>query len=99
MKWIRQEGVKPSDITILCMGDDVRDALQHHIPPKLAEIGANLHVVTSVQRGQAFLQAPNTVVVATPHSFKGWDSEVLVLAGADYFAAGQGVLGPSCTLQ
>ena len=92
---IRKEGVKPSDIRIICLNQQVRTALQHHVPPKLADIGVTLHIATSVQRGQAFIQSPSTIVVATPNSFKGWDSEVLVLAGADYFAAGQGVLANS----
>ncbi len=95
VKWIRQDGVRPSDIRIICVNDYVRRTLQRHIPPRLAEIKAKLHIVTSVQRGQALLQDPSTVVVATPNSFKGWDSEVLVLAGADYFAAGNGVLAHS----
>ena len=95
VKWIRQEGVKPSDIRIICINDQVRNAIRHHTSPKLAEINVQLRIVTSVQRGQALIQDHSTIVVATPNSFKGWDSEVLVLAGADYFAAGKGVLAHS----
>lgn len=95
VKWIRQEGVKPSDIRIICINDQVRNAIRHYTSPKLAEINVQLRIVTSVQRGQALIQDHSTIVVATPNSFKGWDSEVLVLAGADYFAAGKGVLAHS----
>lgn len=93
VKWTCQEGVKPSDIRIICINDEVRDAIGNHTSPQLADINVQLKIVTAenVDRGRVFLQDPSTIVVTTPHSFKGWESEVLVLAGADYFANENGV--------
>jgi len=97
VQWIREEGVKPSDIRVICVHDYVRNTLRRHVKPKLSSIGVHFNVVdvARLQRGRAFVEDTNTVVAATPNSFKGWDSEVLVLAGADFFAAGSGVLAHS----
>ncbi len=97
LHWITEEGVKPSDIRVICVHGHVRSALRKHVKPKLSSIGVVLNVVEAarVQKGGAFVQDTNTVIAATPNSFKGWDSEVVVLAGADFFAAGSGVLGHS----
>jgi superfamily I DNA/RNA helicase len=50
-------------------------------------LGASVVLETS----QSFTTDRRTVVVTTPHSFKGYDAEVVFVAGADGFCAG-GVL-------
>jgi len=95
--WIREDNVIPGDIRIICVNAQVRHALKKHVTPKLKDINVTFNVVdgANVAKGQAFVSDPNTVIAATPNSYKGWDSEVLVVAGADFFAAGNGVLAHS----
>ena len=50
---------------------------------ELAKIGIQIQWQTSSN----FNVAENTIVMTTPHSFKGYDSEIIVIAGADQFAS------------
>lgn len=90
--WIRDEGVKPSDICILYNGKNAAWRLETQVGPKLAAIGAKL----LVQKGQSFSGDPLTVTVTTAQSFKGYDAEIAVVAGVDqFFAKEKGVLANS----
>ena len=89
VRWIRDEGVKPSDICILYNTKGIAERIEEQVAPKLKAIGVNVLVETS----KAFSGDPFTVTVTTPHSFKGYDAEIAVIAGADQFTAkGKGVL-------
>lgn len=87
--WIAQEGVLPSDIKILYAGRDVAGAALQALQPVVERFGARLAVQTS----EAFARVRDAVVVTTPHSFKGYDAEIVVVLGAERFVAAGGPLG------
>lgn len=57
--------------------------LETQVGAKLKTVGARLEV----QVGAAFSRDANTVVASTAQSYKGYESEVVVVAGADKFVA------------
>src|SRR5581483_2145324 len=82
VSWIKTDGVRPKDIRILYIGKNISDKwLPEVVKPKLNAIGVNF----LVQTGEAFVGDDRTVVATTPHSFKGYDAEIVVIAGADQF--------------
>lgn len=82
VSWIKTDGVRPRDIRILYIGKNISDNwLPEVVQPKLNSIGVNF----LVQKGETFVGDDRTVVATTPHSFKGYDAEIIVIAGADQF--------------
>ncbi|TWT96315.1 AAA domain-containing protein [Neorhodopirellula pilleata] len=82
---IVNDAVSPNDICILYNGRCQAD-LQSHLAPELAKIGVEL----SFQRNRSFERKPDTLIATTPHSFKGYESEVVMIPGVDYFVATEG---------
>ena len=60
--------------------------LEAELEPKMAEIGVEL----SVQTNRPFERQENTLVVTTSHSYKGYESEVVVIPCVDQFVTGNG---------
>jgi superfamily I DNA/RNA helicase len=89
VRWIRDESVNPDDICILYIGENVRWRIENQLVPKLKNIGKRLLVQTS----QSFSFDGKTVHATTPQSFKGYDSEIIVIAGINQFIAGGQILG------
>lgn len=83
IQWIRGEGVKPSDICILYIGRNILYRLQQQVEPRLLKIGSKLNIMNIEGKGAD----EGAVVVSTPHSFKGHDSEIVAIAGAEQFIA------------
>lgn len=81
--WVEKEGVTPNDITILYLGKNIPKRIMKDLGMELAKIGIQMQWQTSSN----FNVAENTIVMTTPHSFKGYDSEIIVIAGADQFAS------------
>ena len=81
IRWIREEGVKPSDICIIFMGKKPKWRLEGQVKAMLATIGVNLQV----QKSQDFCFDERTVVATSPHSFKGYDSEIVVIPSIEQF--------------
>ncbi len=79
---IQVDGISPTDIVIIYNGR-VRDVLQAKLAPALTEIGVEL----SFQKNCSFERQPNTLVATTPHSFKGYESEVVVIPCVDNYVA------------
>lgn len=77
IRWIQEDGVKPGDICILCNDRNLRDQIQKELAPQLRVINAD--AVTKAGQGENF------VVVSTLHSFKGYDAEIVVVAGTERF--------------
>jgi superfamily I DNA/RNA helicase len=82
---IQNDGISPTDICIIYNGR-VQDVLQSTLAPSLAEIGVDL----SFQKNHSFERQPNTLVATTPHSFKGYESEVVVIPCVDNYVAPEG---------
>jgi len=88
-RWIAKEGVTPGDVKVLYAGRDVATAAARSLQPVLAACGARV----VVQAGEVFTRDRDTVVVTTPHSFKGYDAEIVLVLGADRFVGKDGPLG------
>lgn len=82
---IQTDGISPTDICIIYNGG-VQDVLQAKLAPALLEIGVEL----SFQKSRSFERQPNTLVATTPHSFKGYESEVVVIPCVDNYVAPAG---------
>jgi superfamily I DNA/RNA helicase len=80
--WIKHEGVTPSDICILYVGKAMEKEIERTLAPELKALGANL----AIQRGERFTDDSRAVIATTPHSFKGYDKEIVIIAGVDAFA-------------
>ena len=83
IRWIREDGVKPGDISILCNDKRFRDQIKDALAPNLREI--NAEIITAP--GKGWDRNERSVVASTLHSFKGYDSEIVVVAGLERFAA------------
>ena len=82
---IEQEGVSPNDICLIYNGK-AGQILQTQLAPPLAEIGVEL----SLQKGRSYERKPNTLVATTAHSYKGYESEVVMIPCVDHFVAREG---------
>jgi hypothetical protein len=87
--WIGTQGVLPKDIRLLYAGADVAKRARQQLPPFLSSVGARLQVQTS----EDFARDDDLVLLTTPHSFKGYDAEIVVVLGVDRFVTGRGPLG------
>ncbi|OWK45500.1 DNA helicase II related protein [Fimbriiglobus ruber] len=83
ISWIVKDGVPPNDICILYNSQTIRIRLESQVDAKLRTVNARLEV----QVGKAFTRDANTVVASTAQSFKGYEAEIVVIAGADKFVA------------
>ncbi|MCE9552286.1 MAG: AAA family ATPase [Planctomycetes bacterium] len=80
---ITDERVSPEDICIIYNGNSVVTLLESELAPKMKQIGVEL----SVQVNRPYERMPNTLLVTTAHSYKGYDSEVVVIPFVDRFVA------------
>ncbi len=81
--WIKNEGVMPGDICILYVkSGGIEQEIETTVASALKPLGANL----AIQRSERFVEDSRTVLATTPHSFKGYDKELVVVAGVDAFA-------------
>ncbi len=80
---IEQERISPTDITIIFNG--VHEVLESKLAPRLAQHGLEL----SVQRSQSFERQPNTLIATTAHSYKGYESEVVIIPCVEQFIASE----------
>ncbi len=83
---IQGEGLSPNDICLIYNGKSVVQLLEAKLGPKLSEIGVEL----SVQTNRPFERQETTLVVTTSHSYKGYESEVVMIPCVDQFVTGGG---------
>lgn len=86
MQLIQEEGISPTDICVIYNGKSLVQLLESQLKPKLAEIGVEL----SVQTNRPFVRQEHTLVVTTSHSYKGYESEVVLIPGVDQYVTGNG---------
>ncbi len=79
--WIQHDRVDPTDIAIIHMGKKTRSRLDRQIRARLASIGVNLHILDR----EAPVPDDHTVFAVTPHSIKGYDSEIVVIPGVENY--------------
>ena len=82
----QEESIQPTDICILYNGKRLAEDLQLQLGPALAKFGIEL----SHQKNRPFERKVNTLVMTTSHSYKGYESEVIIIPGVDQFVTGQG---------
>lgn len=83
---IQKEGISPTDICVIYNGKSVVQLLESKLKSKLAEFGVEL----SVQTNRPFERQENTLVVTTSHSYKGYESEVVMIPCVDQYVTGEG---------
>jgi superfamily I DNA/RNA helicase len=86
IRLVKKEGVAPADICLIYNGKSVARLLETKLASRLAEIG----VALSVQTNRPFERQPNTLLVTTSHSFKGYDAEVVLIPCADQYTTQDG---------
>jgi superfamily I DNA/RNA helicase len=87
MSWV-EEGVLPGDIRVLCGAPELRASLLELVAPSLESVG-----FSAVHRtGRALPEDARTLLITTPHSFKGHDAELVVIIGVDRFSTRLGPL-------
>ncbi len=79
------DGISPNDICLIYNGN-AQAALESLLAPRLAEFGVEL----SVQTNRAFERQSHTIIATTPHSFKGYEAEVVLIPCVDRFVAPRG---------
>lgn len=82
---VEVDRILPTDICVLYNGS-ASHILKSQLAPLLMEFGVEL----SFQKNRSFQQQPNTLIATTPHSFKGYESEVVVIPCVDHFVASGG---------
>jgi hypothetical protein len=85
VRLVREERVKARDICILYNGKNIKWRLEQQVAPILREIGAGLAFVGD----QGWNRTEDAVRVSTSHSYKGYDSEVVIIAGVEQFIASE----------
>ena len=83
---ITVEQISPCDICLIYNSKSVVQLLESQLRPLLSEIDVEL----SVQTNRAFERRPNTLVVTTSHSYKGYESEVVLIPCVDQYVTGDG---------
>ena len=92
VRWVRDERVKASDICILYNGKNIKWRLEQQVAPMLRDIGSGLTFVGE----QGWKRSEDAVLASTSHAYKGFDSEVVVIAGVEQFIASpRGILAPA----
>ena len=87
-RWIHDEHVPPRDIAVVIMGRHGRRSLADSVAAALAERLRPLNVGAEVRTTRGFDNSGRSIVVTTPHSFKGYEAEVVWVAGLDAFHHG-----------
>ena len=91
-RWIAEDGVRPGDIRVLANGAAVRASFTADLQAGLSDLGARVEEQTR----RTFTRADDVVVVTTPHSFKGYEAEVVVVPAVDrYVGTNHEPLGPA----
>lgn len=81
-RWIAEEQVAPGDVRILAITADLR----HQIVARLTDALRGVARVDS-PTSRGFEGSADAVVVTTPHSFKGYEAEIVYVPGIDRFGS------------
>jgi superfamily I DNA/RNA helicase len=68
------------------MTDRTKNAIETYIKPNMRNIRVNL----VIQKSESYTQDENALIVTTPHSFKGYDAEIVVLVSVHNYATTSG---------
>ena len=82
---IEVDGISPTDMCLIYNGRAGR-TLESQLGPTLSKLGVEL----SLQKSRAFQRKSNTLIATTPHSYKGYESEAVIIPSVDTFVAPDG---------
>ena len=82
---IEVDGISPTDMCLIYNGRAGR-ILESQLRPSLSNLG----IEVSFQRNRAFQRKSNTLIATTPHSYKGYESEVVLIPCVDTFVGPNG---------
>ena len=85
---LERDGISPTDICVIYNGGNAGRILESQLAPLIAEFGVEL----SLQKNRSFERKANTLLATTPHSYKGYESEVVVIPCVDHYVAPEGKL-------
>jgi len=85
-EWIVDEQVSPSDIVVVTMGKVRAQNFGEIVASTLSASLSKKGLRSEYRTGEGFLGDGRTVVVTTPHSFKGYEAELVYVVGVDRFA-------------
>ena len=77
-RWIQREGVSPGAVRVVTQSKTLRQELLRGLRGHGFRVEHRTH--------EGFSDCDDAVVITTPHSFKGYDAEVVVVPGIDRFA-------------
>jgi len=77
-RWIQREAVSPGAIRVVTQSKTLRQELLRGLRGHGFRVEHRTH--------EGFGDCDDAVVITTPHSFKGYDAEVVVVPGIDRFA-------------
>jgi hypothetical protein len=86
--WIADEQVAPNDIVIVTMGKAQGRPFGEVVASALTRALSELRVRAEHRTTEGFVRDDRTVVVTTPHSFKGYEAELVYVPGVDLFHDG-----------
>lgn len=84
-RWLTVDKVAPADIAVVTMGRESGHAFGETLAAELGRHLRPLQVSAEFRTATGFDDRTRTVVVTTPHSFKGYEAEVVWVAGLDLF--------------
>ncbi|MCA8995528.1 MAG: ATP-binding domain-containing protein [Planctomycetaceae bacterium] len=82
---LEEDGISPTDFCVIDNHSAGR-ILESQLAPKLAKFGVEL----SLQKNRSFERKANTLFATTPHSYKGNESEVVIIPCVDHYVAPEG---------
>lgn len=82
---IENDGISPTDICMIYNGQ-AKQILETQLAPKLNAIGVEL----SFQTNRSFERQANTLLATTAQSYKGYESEVVIIPCLDHYVAKAG---------
>ena len=89
IRLVKEEKVTPGDITLIYNGKAVKHQIETTIRNRLAQHG----IPIDIQTGSDLTLDNQTVLATTTHSFKGYDSEIVIIPAADMFVRWDGEEG------
>jgi len=77
--------VRPCDIRIIALSPESQADILKIIVERLAGVSRDHNVRVVVQVRERYTDDPNTIVITTTQSYKGYEAEIVAIPGINYF--------------